>query len=119
MENSRTKLKFSYYKANRIYKENLRSGLIDYIIQQVYKYKRKPRSMSTNQKEDPFRNIIREKKENDQKEKTELQEYKMKLLHTSRNGKKDQLNSFMKSEIFGDLTENEQLYYAKILKNMK
>ena len=52
-------------------------------------------------------------------EKNERQEYKMKLLHTSRYGNKEQLNSLMKSEIFDDLTEVEQLYYAKLLKNIK
>ena len=73
---------------------------------------RKPRSMSTNQKEAPFKNIIKEKKENDQIEKTKLQEYKMNILHPSRYENTEQLSCLMKSEIFDDLTENEQLYYA-------
>ena len=44
------------------------------------------------------------------KEKEQIQEYQMKLLHTSRYGNKEQLSSLMKSEIFENLTEKEQLY---------
>ena len=54
--------KYNNFKTKRIYKENLNVHINEYIIERIYKYKKYKRSMSEDQRKDPFRNIIKETK---------------------------------------------------------
>jgi hypothetical protein len=106
-------------KTNRIYKENLNIHICEYIIANIYKYKKKRRSMSNDLRKEPFRNLINAKKsDDDAKEKiNELNNYKIKLMHIAYHGNKEELLSMMEDELYSELDEKDKTLYKRILEN--
>lgn len=57
------KLNYNNLRTNRFYKENLNNNIIDYIITYIFNKSKYKRSMSEQQKDEPFRNIIKGNKD--------------------------------------------------------
>jgi len=116
LEHSRN---YNNLKINRIYKENLNIHINEYIITNIYKYKKKRRNMSNDLRKEPFRNLINAKKSDDDiKEKNnELNNYKIKLMHIAYHGNKEELLSMMEDELYSELDEEDKILYKRILEN--
>jgi len=116
LEHSRN---YNNLKINRIYKENLNIHINEYIITNIYKYKKKRRNMSSDLRKEPFRNLINAKKSDDDiKEKNnELNNYKIKLMHIAYHGNKEELLSMMEDELYSELDEEDKILYKRILEN--
>lgn len=116
LENSRN---YNISKTNRIYKENLNIHISEYIIANIYKYKKKRRSMSSDLRKEPFKNLINAKKSDDDaiEKNNELNNYKIKMMHIAYHGNKEELLSMMEDELYSELDEKEKALYKKILDN--
>lgn len=116
LEHSRN---YNNSRTNRIYKENLNIHISEYIISNIYKYKKKRRSMSYDLRKEPFKNLINTKKSDyDTKEKNnEINNYKIKLMHIAYHGNKEELLSMMEDELYSELDEKDKTLYKKILEN--
>ena len=106
-------------KINRIYKENLNIHISEYIIANIYKYKKKRRSMSNDLRKEPFKNLINAKKSDDDpiERNNEFNNYKIKLMHIAYHGNKEELLSMMEDELYSELDEKDKALYKKILEN--